>query len=58
MSVPGPRPEKRTAGQSTASRHGEVSVQMTASEIFAAAVNAVQNGWPADGLPLHVIEFV
>ena len=58
VSAPGPRPENRTAGQPTAGRRGEALVQMTASEIFAAAVNAVQNGWPADGLPLHVLVFV
>ena len=40
MSVPGPGREKRTAGESTARRRGEVEVKVTADELVAAAINA------------------
>ncbi len=50
MSVPGPRPENRTAGQSTSRRHGEVEVNVTVDELLAAAINVTQNGWPLEAL--------
>ena len=53
MSVPGPRPENRTAGQSTSRRRGEVEVKVTADELVAAAINAAQNGWPLEALGHH-----
>ncbi len=55
MSVPGSRPENRTAGQSTSRRRGEVSVQLTASEFVALAVNR-QNGWDYPDWVLDVLE--
>ncbi len=45
MSACGPSHEKRTGGQSTAGRRGEVSVRLTASDILSLAVNCRQNGW-------------
>ena len=45
MSVCSPGRAKRTAAQSNARRRGEVSVQLTASEFVALAVNCRQNGW-------------
>ena len=48
MSDAGPRPENRTAGQSTSRRRGEVSVEMTAQDILSLAVNVAQNDWPVD----------
>ncbi len=53
MSVHGPRPENRTAGQSTSRRRGEVEVKVTADELIAAAINAAQNGWPLEALGHH-----
>ncbi len=55
-SVPGPRPENRTAGQSTSRRRGEVEVKVTADELVAAAINAAQNGWPLEALGHHWIK--
>ena len=49
MSTRGPGHEKRIAGQSDAGRRGEVSMQMTASDIFSLAINVAQNDWPLDG---------
>ena len=50
MSARGPGREKRTAGQSTAGRRGEVEVKVTADELVAAAINVTQNGWPLEAL--------
>ena len=48
MTARGPRRQERTAGQPTAGRHGEVSMEMTADELLSLAVNIAQNGWPLD----------
>ena len=48
LSTRDPGREKRIAGQS-ARRRGEVSLQMTASDILSLAVNVTQNDWPLDG---------
>ena len=53
MSVCGPGSAKRTAGQSTSRRRGEVEVKVTADELVAAAINAAQNGWPPEALGHH-----
>lgn len=55
MSILGPRPENRTAGQSHAGRRGEVSVQLTADDLMNLAVNVVQNRWSYDGLSGNVL---
>ena len=49
MSARGPGLEKRMAGETIAGRRGEVSMQMTASDIFSLAINVTQNDWPLDG---------
>ncbi len=49
MSTRGPSHGKRPAGQSTAGRHGEVTVEMTAQDVLSLAVNLAQNDWPLDG---------
>ncbi len=48
MSARGPGREKRIAGQSGSRRRGEVSVEITASDILSVAVNVAQNKWPLD----------
>jgi len=53
MSARGPDREKRTAGQSTSRRRGEVEVKVTEDELVAAAINAAQNGWPLEALGHH-----
>jgi hypothetical protein len=53
MSVPGPGHEKRSTGQSTAGRRGEVEVKVTADDLVAAAINVTQNGWPLEALGHH-----
>ena len=53
MSACGSGHEKRTAGQSTSRRRGEVEVKVTADELVAAAINAAQNGWPLEALRHH-----
>ncbi len=53
MSARGPGRAKRTAGQSTSRRRGELEVKVTADEIVAAAINAAQNGWPLEALGHH-----
>ena len=55
MSARGPGREKRTAGQSTAGRRGEVSMQMTADGLMNLAVNVVQNRWSYDDLSGNVL---
>ncbi len=49
MSGRGPGLEKRMAGEAIAGRRGEVSMQMTASDIYSLAINVTQNDWPLDG---------
>ena len=48
MSARGPGHGKRPAGESTAGRRGEVSVEMTAQDVLSLAVNFAQNKWPLD----------
>ena len=50
MSARGPGRKKRTAGESTSRRRGEVEVKVTTDELVAAAINAAQNGWPLEAL--------
>ena len=50
MSARGPGRAKRTAGQSTSRRRGEVEVKVTVGELLAAAINGSQNGWPLEAL--------
>ena len=52
-SARGPGNEKRPAGRSTSRRRGEVEVKVTVDERVAAAINAVQNGWPLEALGHH-----
>ncbi len=53
MSACGSGHEKRTAGQSTSRRRGEVELKVTVDELVAAAINAAQNGWPLEALGHH-----
>lgn len=51
MTARGPRGQESTAGQPATGRRGEVSMQMTASDLISLAVN-VANGWSLPDLGL------
>ncbi len=50
MSVCSPGRGKRTAGQTTSRRRGELEVKVTVDELLEAAINVTQNGWPLETL--------
>ena len=51
-----PGHEKRMAGEFIVKRRGTVAVKVTAQELVAAAINAVQNGWPLEAMGCNWLE--